>query len=238
MPSSKPALIYAPGIDGTGRLLFRQQALHDAYDVRCVAYPQDRTHTYADLAGMFARELECAGGATLLAESFGGAVALMVALARPRLVQRLVLVNTFAYYPRRAYIELPALAGPYLPAVPSHPVSRPIRRALFFGSGVPAADRRRWWDVTACVPVSAFGRRFTLIADLDLRPRLSELPMPTLVVAAPDDHVVPPVAGRLLARRIPGAKLVEPRAGHAAMVHPAVDIAKLIETTIGNGFSH
>jgi len=33
----------------------------------------------------------------------------------------------------------------------------------------------------------------------------------------------------LLARRIRGAKLVEPRAGHAAMVHPDVDMAGLLE---------
>ena len=37
----------------------------------------------------------------ILAESFGGAVALTLALARPDLVGRLVLVNTFAHFPAR-----------------------------------------------------------------------------------------------------------------------------------------
>src|SRR5262245_57708052 len=230
MPSDKPALVYAPGIDGTGRLLFRQERLLAEYDVRCVAYPQDRTHTYADLVALVERELEEAGGSTLLAESFGGAVALMAALARPELVRRLVLVNTFAYYPRQFYIALAAAVGPWLPALPSHPLTRPMRGALFFGSEVSAEVRRRWWDLTADVPMSAFGRRFALIAEIDLRPRLAEIRIPTLVLAAPDDQIVHPVAGQLLARAIRGAQLVEPRAGHAAMVHPAVDMAKLLET--------
>src|SRR5262245_1570215 len=232
MPSDKPALVYAPGIDGTGRLLFRQERLLAEYDVRCVAYPQDRTHTYADLVALVERELEEAGGSTLLAESFGGAVALMAALARPALVHRLVLVNTFAYYPRQFYIGLAAAVGPWLPSLPSHSLTRPLRGAPFFGRRVAFEVRQRWWDLTADVPMSAFGRRFALIADVDLRPRLGELAMPTLVLAAPDDHVVPPVAGRLLARRIKGAKLIEPRAGHAAMVHPDVDIAALLKAEL------
>jgi pimeloyl-ACP methyl ester carboxylesterase len=144
------------------------------------------------------------------------------------LVRRLVLVNTFAYFPRRAYIGLLSLVGPYLPASPSHPLARPIRGVLFFSPDVQAEDKRRWWDLTADVPMCAFGRRFELIRDLDLRPQLREIRMPTLVLAAPNDHVVPPVAGRLLAQCIPGAKLIEPPAGHAAMVHPRVDMAELI----------
>jgi hypothetical protein len=35
--NSRTPLVYAPGIDGTGRLLFRQTQLHEAFDVRCVA---------------------------------------------------------------------------------------------------------------------------------------------------------------------------------------------------------
>src|SRR5262245_34743455 len=158
----KPSLVYAPGIDGTGRLLFRQARLHEAYDVRSIAYPQECSHTYADLAALIVRELELAGGGVLLAESFGGAVALYAALARPDLVRRLVLVNTFAYYPRRAYIDLLAVAGPFLPALPSHPLTRPMRGALFFSPDIAMEDRRRWWDLTADVPMSAFGRRFAL----------------------------------------------------------------------------
>src|SRR5579862_1201839 len=104
----RPRLVYLPGIDGTGRLLFRQRRLLEEYDVRCVSYPQDRPCTYSELAELGAEQLRPDGG-IVLAESFGGGVALTLALARPDLVRRMVLVNTFAWFPRRPLIQLLAL---------------------------------------------------------------------------------------------------------------------------------
>ena len=229
MNDRRPLVVYVPGVDGTGRLLFRQPRLHERYDVHCIAYPQDNRHTYADLVTLAVKPLQQAGGGIVLAESFGGAVALMLALEHPKLVHRLLLINTFAWFPRRASIALLAELGPYLPARPSHPASRPIRGPLFFSPDIPPHDRRQWWDLTADVPMNAFGHRFGLIARLDLRPRLGEIRTPTLVVAAPDDRVVPASAGVTLARRMPHAVLLQPRAGHAAVIHPKIDVAALLD---------
>jgi len=225
---SRPLLVYAPGLDGTGRLLFRQRRLHDEYDLRCIAYPQNRSHSYASLAELVAAPLKERGGGIVLAESFGGAVALTVALKYPELVRRLMLLNTFAWFPRRAYIEPLAMLGPYLPAKPSHPASRRLRGVFFFSPDVLPEDRKQWWDLTADVPMSAFGHRFGMIRDLDLRPRLHEVKAPTLVLAAPDDRVVAADAGVSLAKQLPNATLIQPRAGHAAMVHPRIDVAELL----------
>lgn len=224
-------LLYCPGIDGTGRLLFRQSRLFERYAVRCLAYPQDRSHTYTDLVALARAELERAGESIVLAESFGGAVALRLALECPELVSRLVLVNTFAHFPRRPLIEVLAFLGRYFPGRPAHPLTRPLRGPIFFAPDVPRAERLRWWELTADVPLSALGRRLELIGGLDLLPRLGEIRAPTLVLAAPNDRVVPPSAGQTLARQLPAAKLIRPRAGHAAMVHPSIDIAALLEDT-------
>ncbi|MFL5338816.1 MAG: alpha/beta fold hydrolase [Gemmataceae bacterium] len=221
-------VVYIPGLDGTGRLLFRQPRLHAEYDVRCISHPQDSTHTYADLVANAAKPLEESGGGIVLAESFGGAVALRLALERPELVRRLVLVNTFAWFPRRAYIEPLAWFGPLLPAKRSHSASRSFRSLLFFSPDIAAADRTKWWDLTADVPLSAYGRRFGLIAGLDLRPWLPEIQTPALVIAAPDDRVVPASAGRSLAQRLPNARLLQPRVGHTALIHPRLDLAELL----------
>jgi pimeloyl-ACP methyl ester carboxylesterase len=82
-------VVYLPGIDGTGRLLHRQPGLRDRYALSCVSYPQDARHTYRDLVTLGLRRLEETGPAVVLAESFGGAVALMASLERPQLVRRL-----------------------------------------------------------------------------------------------------------------------------------------------------
>ncbi|QJW92720.1 alpha/beta fold hydrolase [Frigoriglobus tundricola] len=218
-------VVYLPGIDGTGRLLYHQTRLNAEFRVRCVSYPQDDRHTYTDLVRLGVRALEETGPGVVLAESFGGGVALLVALARPDLVRRLVLVNTFAWYPRRFNIQVAGLVGPWLPRRPAHPITRPLRSLFFFGPGLSPADQNAWWDRTADVTMRAYGHRLRLLRDLDLRPRLSAVRAPAVVFVSPNDRVVPVPAGRLLAKRLPRAKLLDVPAGHAALIDPRVDVA-------------
>ncbi|MFQ5731299.1 MAG: alpha/beta fold hydrolase [Planctomycetaceae bacterium] len=229
-PADNPPLIYVPGLDGTGRLLFRQNALERQYTLFCESYPQDRPQTYEELADAAARTLQenADRPAIVLGESFGGAVALTLALRHPQLVERLVLVNTFARYPARFRIRLASFFGRLLPRRPSHPVTRGIRSPFFFSPDVPKEVRDAWWDRTDDVPMRAFGYRLRLIVELDLRSRLREIHRPALVLAAPNDRVVHPKAGRELARLLPNAHLLELPVGHAAMVHPDVDIAAML----------
>jgi pimeloyl-ACP methyl ester carboxylesterase len=226
--SARPPLIYLPGLDGTGRLLHRQPALYESHNVHCVSYPQDRPATYADLASLGIAHLEKTGPGVVLAESFGGAVALTLALLRPDLVRRLVLINTFAYFPARLLIHLAAWAGRFFPPRPSTPASRGLRGPFFFAPDIPAEERQQWWERTGGVPMQAFGFRLNLIAGLDLRSKLSSIRIPALVLAAPNDRLVPSRAGRELARLLPSAHLIKVRAGHAALIHPRVNIARLL----------
>lgn len=229
--STKQTLVYLPGLDGTGRLLHRQNDLFEQYNVVCESYPQDRPQTYEELADTAAEHVREQSGdrpAVVLAESFGGAVALTFALRHPQLVDRMVLVNTFARYRGRVRIRLASFFGRFLPRKPSHPATRPLRSVFFFSKEIPKAERDEWWSRTDDVPMRAFGYRLRLIAGLDLRSRLAEIPFPTLVIAAPDDRVVSPKAGRELVRGLPNAHLIEPRVGHGAMVHPSVNIAEYL----------
>jgi pimeloyl-ACP methyl ester carboxylesterase len=227
----RQALIYLPGLDGTGRLLHRQPRLFEEYEVQAVAYPQYKPATYEELADLAEAALAGNPGrrpGVVLAESFGGAVALTLALRRPALVERLVLVNTFAFYPRRAIISLMAWLGPFLPPRPSNPATRGLRGQFFFAPEISASERDEWWQRTADVPMSAFGHRFPIIERLDLRPRLSEIHIPALVLTATNDRIVAPLAGRALACGLPCSRLVQMPVGHAALIHPRVDIAQLL----------
>jgi 3-oxoadipate enol-lactonase len=222
--------MYLPGLDGTGRLLHRQTALHDHYQVLCESYPQDHATTYEEMAATAITHLEEAGGrpSVLLAESFGGAVALTLVLTRPDLVERMILVNTFAHFPAPLRIRLAAWLGRFFPDRSSPPSTRRVRGLFFFSPDIPTHERNLWWTRTAGVPMSAFGFRMRMVADVDLRQQLPAIPTPTLVLAAPDDWVVPCSGGVELARLLPRAKLIQPRVGHAALIHPGVQIDRLL----------
>ena len=75
----------------------------------------------------------------------------------------------------------------------------------------------------------AFGYRLQLIAQLDVRPKLKEITCPCLVLVSPNDWVVPPKAGRELAESLPNAGIFERPVAHAAMAHPDINIARLLE---------
>ncbi len=222
---AKTRLVYLPGIDGTGRLLHRQQRLFQEYDVRCVNYTQDRPNTYEELVELGEEQLG-QEGAIVLAESFGGAVAFMLALKCPERVHQLVLVNTFAYYPRRPLIHLLAFLGRFPPRRPCAVWTRGLRGILFFPPGTSKAEQDAWWELTADVPMWTYGMRCRLLAKLDLRHRLQEIQCPTTIFVAPNDRIVPPPAGRLIAKLLPNARLIEKPLGHVAMIHPDVDVAQ------------
>lgn len=225
-------LLYLPGMDGTGRLFHRQTDLGKSYRVLCQSYPHDRKTTYEELAEEAASRLRQGGAkqpAVVVAESFGGAVGLTLALLRPEQVERLVLVNTFARYPRRLLIRTAALLGGLSGSKPSPAFTRPLRGWFFFAPDITPEERNEWWQRTADVPVRAFWRRACMIAKLDLRTSLPEIEIPTVVLAAPNDRLVPPRAGQELAKRLPHAELIEPRVGHAALIHPRVNLADVLD---------
>lgn len=223
---TQECLLYLPGIDGTGRLLFAQPGIQRRFHVSSLSYPQDCHHRYDDLFQQALEALEALGQATVLAESFGGSLGLRLALDRPTRVRRLVLINTFAWYPRRVFIHAAAAVSWLFPPRPASPIGQPVRSYFLFGAGVPSTVRDEWWKRTADVPMRVLGHRVRLVCSLDLRPAVSRIRVPTWILAAPNDRLVPAEAGRWLAAAIRGSRLWQPRVGHAALVHPDVDIEK------------
>src|SRR5690606_2639843 len=132
--------------------------------------------------------------AVVLAESFGGAVGLLLALEHPELVERLVLVNTFAYFPERLKIRTGAIAArwfsEYLPGF----VVKWVGGKVLCAPDLPREIRREFWARVADVPMGAVGRRVRMLPRLDLRSRLGEIQTPTLVFISPNDRVVRPRA--------------------------------------------
>ena len=81
----------------------------------------------------------------------------------------------------------------------------------------------RWWARFQRMSATSadMRRQSRSLALLDAGPRLGEIAVPTLILQAVDDPVVPVAAAHYLAERIPGARLVEvPGKDHVLEVSP------------------
>lgn len=155
----------------------------------------------------------------LLGHSMGGAIAISVAARCDHMLQGLVLVNP-------AVAELWPTVGPVL-------LRRAYRPALALGRSVwPRVSRamtvtsrfdRRWQpgnvvfqprlEMARTTADSALGSIHALMTS-DLTPDLASIECPTLVIVGTRDLAIPPAQGRLAAREIVRARLVEIPSGH------------------------
>src|SRR3712207_522091 len=94
-----PPLIFVPGMDGTGRLFYRQvPLLAPRFRVRTYTLRDDAESMDGLVADLDRAIRSLAPGgepAVVIAESFGGTLALSYALAHPERVRALVVVNSF-----------------------------------------------------------------------------------------------------------------------------------------------
>ena len=151
--------------------------------------------------------------AALLAEGGGGPMAIMFAATHPERVTALVLVNSFARitrgpdYPFGLPIEDLGRFPGWLKHVWGTGRTLPVTAPSAPSQG-PVYDAYTRFERVSASPgtVEAI---MTMVLDLDVRPVLSTILAPTLVIHRGEDHVVPAEHGRYLAEHIPSARYVE-----------------------------
>ena len=170
--------------------------------------------------------------------SVGGMVALRAALVARERVEALVLLDTDAG-PETAWrrFQYGALGGvartlgirPVLPTVTRRMFGTTTRREK---PELVAEWRRRFTE--AHVP-SALRMLGALRRRDDLRGRLREIGVPTLVVVGAEDSSLPPARSRVIADGIPGAKLVEiPAAGHLSTLEKPAAVTEALQEFLGS----
>jgi pimeloyl-ACP methyl ester carboxylesterase len=225
---SGPAFVYVCGIEGSGKLFYRQ-AEDLARDHTVVTFPLRREGRYEmpRLVEDLARVIGEAGGgrATVLGESFGGLLTMAAALEHPELFERMILVNTFPHFAARLKIHAGCLLfRAFYPMLNAHR-TRTARHVLF-SPDVDEEDRRLFREYTREVGREGYVSRMRIIRDTDLRPRLGEIRTPALVVAGTADRLLDSVrAARLMAAGLPRArlKLLE-GTGHTALLSGRVRV--------------
>ena len=231
-------VILVPGMDGTGLLFYRQVPLL-ARSYRVITYAlRDTAATMDLLVSDLARIIDTVAPterrAIIVGESFGGALALSFALARPEQVSRLVILNSFPYFAPQRRLRLAAVG---LGALPWGAMGL-VRRLTAFRLHSPHTHRQeidRFMELTARASRGGYINRLKLLMQYDVRHRLHELRAPTLFLAADRDHLVPSVAqARYMAARVPRSILrVLEGHGHICLIAPDIDLEALLNESRG-----
>lgn len=226
-------VVLVPGMDGTGLLFYRQvPRLARSYRVATYAL-RDTAPTMDALVADLTRVIDTVAPtdrrAAIVGESFGGALALSFALARPEQVSRLVILNSFPYFAPQLRLRLATIG---LGALPWGAMGL-IRRLTAFRLHSPHTHRdeiQRFMELTARASRAGYVNRLKLLMRYDVRHRLHELRPPTLFLAADRDHLVPSVAqARYMAGQVPGSVLrVLEGHGHICLIAPGIDLEVLL----------
>jgi pimeloyl-ACP methyl ester carboxylesterase len=226
-------LVLVPGMDGTGELFYRQLPLLErSYRVATYAL-RDKATSMDPLVDDLARIVDAitggSGPAVIVGESFGGALALSFALARPDRVSAVVVLNSFPYFSPQHRLKLAILA---LRIVPWGVMSF-VRRLTAFRLHSPHTHKteiRRFIELTAAATQEGYRNRLRALTGYDVRERLREITRPTLFLAADRDHLVPSVQqARLMVGRVPGAEMkILKGHGHICLIAPDLDLAQIL----------
>ncbi len=227
------AVVLVPGLDGTGRLFYSQlPRLARSYRVATYAL-RDAARTMDVLVEDLARVIDTVAPAErraiVVGESFGGALAMSLALARPERVSALVILNSFPYFAPQVRLRL-AMLG--IRSIPWGAMGL-IRRLTAFRMHSRHTHRQeleRFMALTATANRDGYSSRLRLLTAYDIRHRLHELGAPTLFLAAEQDHLVPSVTqAQYMALRVPGAVVrVLAGHGHICLIAPDVDLGQIL----------
>ena len=149
--------------------------------------------------------------------SMGGMIAQEFALQYPKRVRSLILGCTASGGPHAVRAEADATQMIMMRAKMSAEEAAQAAVPFIYDSGTPRARidedialRRPWFP-----RAEAYQSQLQGIIAWEAYSRLDQINAPTLVIHGQNDRLVPPGNGKLIAERIPGAKLVIiPNAGH------------------------
>lgn len=156
-----------------------------------------------------------AGPVTLLGISQGAATCVSYAIRHPERVERMILYGGYARgadrrgttTDRSAFLAMVDLAR--VAWAKDNPAFRQVFTSRFIPSG--SAEQLQWFNDLCLKTTSGevVGSLLSARSVVDVEASLGNVRVPTIVIHARDDEVIPVAEGRLLAGGIPGAEFVE-----------------------------
>ncbi|MBE9124964.1 MULTISPECIES: alpha/beta fold hydrolase [unclassified Coleofasciculus] len=233
-----PLFVFLPGMDGTGQLLRSQtQGLTQAFDVRCLAIPPDDLNHWDDLTDEVIHLIEAelterpSRSVYLCGESFGGCLALKVALRASHLFDRIILSNPATSFSQQPWF---LWGSPLISWLPGNFYSLSALGFLPFLASLDKlapSDRRALLDAMRSVPAKTANWRLSMLKEFNVdEGQLERLTQPILVIASAADRLWSSLPeAKYLVECLPNAKmLVLPHSGHACLLEAAVNLFEIL----------
>jgi pimeloyl-ACP methyl ester carboxylesterase len=227
-------VVLVSGMDGTGKLFYRQvPLLASSYRVATYALRDSATsmdQLVADLGDVIDAVAPDTSRATVVGESFGGALAMSLALARPEQVNGLVVLNSFPHFTPQARLHLARLGLRALPWGAMGLVRR-LTASRMHSRHTHRDEIRRFMELTASASQEGYCNRLQVLTQYDVRQRLHDIRVPTLFLASSQDHLVPSVAqAQYMAARVPRSTIqVLDGHGHICLIAPDIDLGQILD---------
>ncbi|MDY7012415.1 MAG: alpha/beta fold hydrolase [Cyanobacteriota bacterium] len=235
-----PLFVYLPGMDSTGKLLHSQiGSLEQSFDVRCAAIPADNFHGWKTLAqqavNAIKRELHQypQRSVYLCGESFGGCLAMTVALNWPGLIDKLILSNPASSFKLYSFYHWAIPFTNWVPECWHWGMTRALLPFLIELGRVKPRDRDALLAAMRSVPPKTVGWRLSLLRDFTLdEAKFKDFKKPVLLIAGAADRLLPSVReAEWLARKFPQSQIaILPRSGHACLLEKDIKLYEILKT--------
>lgn len=192
-----PPLVLMPGMDGSGKLFWPfVEVLPPVVHSQLIVYPPDIAR-YADLLPLVLEKLPAKERCVLVAESFSGPLAVMVAAACPERIAGLVLVASFLRNPQRWIPgSVPQLVTPAI----FNAVPHSWRSRVMLGCRETPGLRSLLDQALEFTPAKTILGRTIEVQRVNVTSEFARLTMPVLYLRGAADRLVPAWSGDELAK--------------------------------------
>jgi len=234
-----PLFVYLPGMDGTGQLLRSQiKDLQTAFDIRAFAIPPNDLSNWEELTTTVVNLIEGvlkyqpSRSVYLCGESFGGCLAVKVALRVPYLIDRIILSNPATSFKQRPWLGWGGQLSCWLPESIYRASALALLPFLSALGRMTPNERLALLDAMRSIPATTTNWRISLVSNFDVNEtQLKRLTQSVLVIASGADQLLPSVTeAERLVNCIPNAKMfVLPQSGHACLLEKDVNLFGIME---------
>jgi pimeloyl-ACP methyl ester carboxylesterase len=232
----KPVMVMLPGLDGTGELFVTQTPqLSRYFDIRCLKIPVSNRQDWPDLGRsviQLIRGIQARRPVYLCGESFGGCLALQVAMTAPELLSHLVVINPASALRRQAWLRWTTQYTHYVPDWLFRSSGAIALSLLANFDRIEPSMQQLFAQTVRPIPQDCVTWRINMLHRFEASSeRLKRVLAPTALLASGRDRIFPSAREAVLLKQsLPQAKVFSlPESGHVCLLEKDVDLTRCLK---------